>query len=223
MGVEKDKTTSQLKDLLGHVSKIPLLALQLMLIGILLPTAFYSFNLRNPTPAQLLVAVCMALFSGVVFLWILDATNILLFRSKWVSRSVYGAAIASVLGTSVAVYRDAFDARKYPYEGAWEVNVLKADTNQLLVDHKVVLSFSESAGVYWGYSNVVLEKNDDTTKALWIEVKQFRPDDGYILMRLVSKDGSNQVIDQRLTMSSDKHRFESQNGAYKIQLTRPTT
>src|SRR5438046_1468148 len=91
----------------ASVRRIPGLALQIMLVGILFPTAIYAFNLRNPTPAQLLVAICMSLFSAVIFLWILDATSVLRFRSEWVSRSVYGAAIVSVLGTSVAVYQDA--------------------------------------------------------------------------------------------------------------------
>ncbi len=92
-----------------------------MLLGILVPAAFYSFNLRNPTPAQLLVAICISLFSGVVFLWILDATDIMRFRSEWVASSVYGAAIASCSWHQRRVYRDAFDSRKYPYEGAWDV------------------------------------------------------------------------------------------------------
>src|ERR1022692_5321363 len=97
--------------------KISEMALLLMLFGILVPAAFYAFKLRDPTPPQLLVAICISLFSSVVFLWILDSTSILRFRSEWVSRSVYGAAIVSVLGTSVAVYKDAFAAKAYPYEG----------------------------------------------------------------------------------------------------------
>src|SRR5436309_1899649 len=91
----------------GQKVTITTIAFFLMLGGILLPTAKYAFALREPTPAQLLVAVCMAMFSAVLFLWILDATEILPFRAAWVSKSVYGAAIVSVLGTSVAVYRDA--------------------------------------------------------------------------------------------------------------------
>jgi hypothetical protein len=80
----------------GQTYTITGLAFLLMLAGILLPTVKYAYYLREPSPAQLLVAVCMALFSAVLYLWILDATSILPFRSPWVSSSVYGAAIVSV-------------------------------------------------------------------------------------------------------------------------------
>jgi hypothetical protein len=63
--------------------KVPELALSLMLMGILVPTALYSFKLASssPTPADLLVAVCIALFASVLFLWIMDATDILPFKA----------------------------------------------------------------------------------------------------------------------------------------------
>ena len=57
--------------LLGGDYTIAGIALLLMAIGILLPSANYSLKLRNPRPAKLLVAICIALFSAVVFLWIL--------------------------------------------------------------------------------------------------------------------------------------------------------
>ena len=94
-----------------------------MLAGILIPSVVYSLNLKDPTPAELLIAICIALFSSVLFLWILDATSVLRFRSEWIGKSIYGAAIASIIGTSVAVYSDAFSERKYPYEGRWEISI----------------------------------------------------------------------------------------------------
>ena len=87
----------------------------------------------------------------VVFLWILDATSILRFRAEWISRSVYGAAIVSVLGTSVGVYQDAFNEQKYPFEGRWEVKVRKAEQTTFVANHTVVLAYSRTAKVYWGY------------------------------------------------------------------------
>jgi len=85
--------------------KVPELAFTLMIAGILVPTAMYSFRLTSPSPAELLVAVSIALFASVLFLWIMDATGILPFRAAWISKAVYGAAITSILGTSVAVYK----------------------------------------------------------------------------------------------------------------------
>src|SRR5437763_1364461 len=118
-------THSILKNI-PKVGQVPGIALTLMLLGILMPTAFYSIKLAqsSPTPADLLVAVCIALFSSVLFLWIMDATGILPFKAAWISKSVYGAAIVSVLGTSVGVYKDYFNARKYPYEGAWQIMLI---------------------------------------------------------------------------------------------------
>lgn len=102
---------------------LPNVALLLMMVAIILPAVNYSLWLKNPTPSELLVAICIALFSSVVFLWILDVTGVLPFKSGWVSKSVYGAAIASVLGTSVAVYSEYFSQRKHPYEGKWELTI----------------------------------------------------------------------------------------------------
>ena len=93
---------------LSAKKNIPEMALLLMLAGILLPTALYSFRLQSPSAPELLVAVSVALFASVLFLWILDATDIMPFRAPWISKSVYGAAIVSILGTSVAVYKDYF-------------------------------------------------------------------------------------------------------------------
>ena len=71
-----------------------------------LPASTHNFRLTDPSPAELLVAVSIALFASVLFLWIMDATGLLPFRAAWISKAVYGAAITSILGTSVAVYKD---------------------------------------------------------------------------------------------------------------------
>src|SRR5262245_15629818 len=130
---------------LPKLAQIPGKAFSLMLAGILMPTALYSFRLAqaSPTPADLLVAVCIALFSGVLFLWIMDATNILQFRAAWISKSVYSAAIVSVLGTSVGVYKDYFNVRKYPYEGAWQVTLTSTENSMHPTEFPVVLAYSE--------------------------------------------------------------------------------
>ena len=118
---EKDEVTLRAGRMLlkigGTQYSLPNVALLFMLMGVLMPSVIYSVNLRTPTPAELLIAICIALFSSVLFLWIMDATSVLKFRSEWISKSVYGAAIASILGTSVAVYTDVLVERKYPYEG----------------------------------------------------------------------------------------------------------
>lgn len=176
----------------GQELSLPNVSLLLMLTAIVIPAAIYSINLRDPSPAQLLIAICIALFSSVVFLWILDATSILRFHSPWVSKSVYGAAIVSVLGTSVAVYQDAFAARKYPYEGGWQLTVLREKDEKFLADNTVSLVYSESAGFYWGYSNFA--RHGESEKASSLEVKEFSLQACNLIVRLWFLDGSEKVI-----------------------------
>ncbi len=200
--------------------KISEMALGLMLLGILVPAAFYAFRLHDPTPPQLLVAICISLFSSVVFLWILDSTSILRFRSEWVSRSVYGAAIVSVLGTSVAVYKDAFATKAYPYEGRWQVTVSDPTSNKLIANHSVVLSFSDSAGEYWGYSEFI-PASSPSDRAAWVEVLSFLPDDGSLILRLVSQSGSETVIHAQLAEIRPKKMLKSKaSDKYLIEFSR---
>jgi len=206
---------------LGNVKRIPGIALQVMVVGILIPPSLYAFNLKNPTPAQLLIAVCMSLFSAVVFLWILDSTSILRFRSEWVSRSVYGAAIASVLGTSVAVYHDAFTELKYPLQGAWDLTIINSSNSQVVADSSVALAYSESSASYWGYSNVEMTPARAAGQALWLHVIHFRPSTRQISIRLVFPDGSSRIIDEILVSDGQQRVFGSTAGPLKISLSRP--
>ncbi len=143
--------------------KIPEIALMLMLVGILAPTALYSYRLQSPSPAELLVAVSVALFAAVLFLWILDATDIMPFRAPWISKAVYGAAITSILGTSVAVYKDYFYADKYPFAGMWEVTLTNTADHTHPKEFPLLLSFSEAGDRYWGYSALIANSTDAKT------------------------------------------------------------
>jgi hypothetical protein len=198
--------------------RISELALMLMLLGILAPAAFYAYRLHDPTPTALLVAICISLFSSVVFLWILDSTSILRFRSEWVSRSVWGAAIVSVLGTSVAVYKDAFVARPYPYQGRWELAVSDPASNKLIANHTVAMTFSDSAGEYWGYSEFNPSSGD---KAAWVEIMSFLPQDGSLTLRLLSQNGNESVIHTQLVAIRPEKLLKSKpSDKYLIELSR---
>jgi len=203
----------------GRDYPIAAIALVLMLAGILLPTATYSFRLTDPTPTDLLVAVCLALFSAVVYLWILDATSLLRFRSAWVSRSVYGAAIVSVLGTSVAVYKDYFEAPPHPYEGAWELQIATGDGGAYLLDEELVLTFSEAGGYYWGFTKANLAPVRG--RAVWAEVVQFTPNNNNVIVRLFFPDGSEKVLRQTLlTVKRGGSMYSSRSDSLLINLSR---
>ena len=131
-------------------SQIPKLVLLAVVVAVLLPATNYSINLSNPTPSQLLVAISIGVFSSTLCLWLMDAVGVLTFRSEWVSRGIYGAAIVSILSTGVGVSHGALSERKYQYEGKWEV--LIGFKGELISGSNVVLSYSTRAETYWGYS-----------------------------------------------------------------------
>lgn len=195
----------------GMKYSIPTIAIIMMLVGILLPSVMYSFNLSEPTPSQLLIAISISLFSSVIFLWILDATDILRFRAEWVSKSIYGAAIVSVLSTSVAVYKDAFTERKYIYEGRWEISVMNPGAKEYLSHHSIVLSYSENADTYWGYSNYDIHKKGKEKESVWVNVLDFDPKKNLIRLRIILGDGNDLVIKSELKGSRGGKLFESSN------------
>ena len=207
----------------GKEYSLATLALFLMLIGVLLPSVIYSIKLKDPTPAQLLVAICIALFSSVIFLWILDATSILRFRAEWVSKTIYGAAIASILGTSVAVYQDAFSERKYPYEGRWEMTIQDPnDTQGYLARNSLVLSYSESAGTYWGYSDFQSSNDTDLTRTFWLKVVDFDPKKPRIELLLYLKSGGKMPLNASLVVERQGRLFRCKpNSRFLLNLSRP--
>src|SRR5258707_29335 len=48
---------------------LPNILIAVMATGIVLPSVMYSLSLRSPTPAELLIAICIALVSNLLFLW----------------------------------------------------------------------------------------------------------------------------------------------------------
>ena len=138
------------KQIEGFGRQIPRLSLMVVVVAVLMPAVNYSLRLSDPTPSQLLVAICIGVFSSVICLWLLDAVSILRFRSEWVSRSVWGAAIVPILGTGVGVFQGAFAERKYPYEGQWLVRVYSPSENAFVAERQAVLIYSQSTESYWG-------------------------------------------------------------------------
>jgi hypothetical protein len=204
--------------------KIPEAALALMLLGILFPTAFYAFHLAqgSPTPADLLVAVSISLFASVLFLWIMDATDILPFKAAWISKSVYSAAIVSILGTSVAVYKDYFNAHKYPYEGPWQVVLTNSTDSTHPIEFSTILTYSENGGRYWGYSNLISMAQEPAT-IVWAEVTDFVPEEKTIQLRVHLRDGTQRLYDWPLDVSR-KGRFlksKQPSSGFTVELRRP--
>lgn len=159
---------------------LALQALIIMLAIILIPPLFYAAKLLTSTTAanEIIVSISISVFASVVYLWILDVTNVLSFRSIWVSRSVYGAVIVSILGTSTAVYKGYFVEDKYPFRGAWEVTY----RNQV---YNASISFSKNSDTYWGYTDVILEKKENETRSLSIEIIDLKPEDNILVIREV--------------------------------------
>lgn len=202
-------------------------AIVIMGVAILSPAVTYALKLSNPRPAELLVAISISLFSSVVFLWILDATSILRFRSEWVSRSVYTAAIASVLGTSVGVYKDYFSPSKFPFEGAWKVTLVSGSD---AAEHTLLMAYSRDHDEYWGYSDITKPDSPAQTTALsdrcvWLELNSFTPDDGRITVICHSGHGVTERIASQLRKQTPGRWLSASNSSAKsdaiqLELTR---
>ncbi len=202
-------------------------ALLLMLASVLLPTAYYSYHLKDPTPSQLLVAICIGVFSSVVFLWILDAVSTLKFRAEWISKSVYGAAIVSILGTSAGVYKDAFSESKYPYEGRWELQVFDAEpANQeastaIFTTNSIALVYSTQSETYWGYSDYRQPTSSDDIRPVWAAIDDFNPDSGRIVLSVYPMKGEKRVLDAAIEKQRTGKLFVGQVKTTVIRLARP--
>ncbi len=205
-------------------------AVLLMVAAILFPAVRYSVGLQNPTPEQLIVAICIAVFSSTVCFWLLDAIGIIKFENKTLRNSIWTAAIVSILGTSVGVYRGAFSERKYPQEGGWNLRLTFLPTSQTIAECSVVLIYSETGGYYWGYSNLSPPNSFAATQEsgpehiFWIEVTEFASDSGRISLRLFGAGGQEiQTIDASIKQDASGHLFETSEGSggnYRVSLTR---
>jgi hypothetical protein len=183
--------------------KVSTAALVLMLAAILLPAVNNSMRQQSHTPSQLLITICVSLFASVVYLWILDATNILPFREKWISRSIYGAAIASVLGTSVGVYKDYFQVDKYPLRGKWMLTMV--DSTHFNAENDLVLEYSLTSKVYYGFTNINYAALKDTSRSVFIgaEVLGLSTEDETIRVTFFKKGGDKTAIMSNFSINKE--------------------
>jgi len=174
----------------SRIPVIALAALLLMLAAILFPALLFSFHLFfSPSrTTDIILAVSIATFASVVYLWILDATSILTFRTPWLSKSIWGIAIASILSTSASIYTGSFKEVKYPYQGVWEFTYIQSSVR---LNFPVVISYSEGSGTYQGFTGVQqLNSNykffnirTDVPQYMSIEIADLNPEKGYIIFR----------------------------------------
>jgi hypothetical protein len=224
-GAEPEGIPERERPHLGRLSRsLPNLtgiALLLMLASVLLPSAYYSYHLKDPTAAQLLIAICIGLFSSLLFLWIMDAVSILRFRAEWVSKSVYGAAIVSILGTSVGVYQQAFSENKYPYEGRWNLSLINGDEIVRVLDLDIVLVYSDRSDSYWGYSDYKPAMTSQKDAAVWATLNDFGPKDGSMVLTWIDGNGSQHSLIVKVEAKRQGKLFEGTNGQTTIRLSRP--
>lgn len=202
--------------------QIPQLTLMAVVIAVLMPAANYSIRLSDPTPPQLLVAICIGVFSSVVCLWILDSVGLLKFRSEWVARSVWAAAIASILGTGVGVFQGAFAERKYPYEGSWSVRVYSVTNKTYVAEHQAVMIYSQSNESYWGYSETSLSVPPQPERAISTEIVSFDAKRPRVTLRMIFADGRQTVLEKELISEHKGIRFQSRDSdTLTITIARP--
>jgi hypothetical protein len=202
---------------------IPRIALLLMLAGVLMPSVFYSYHLRDPTPSELLLAICIGVFSSVVYLWILDAVSILRFRAEWIGKSIYGAAMASILGTSAAVYKNAFSDSQYPYEGRWDLQVFDDGKKEEYFNSTVALVYSVQSDAYWGYSNYRWPPSSNPSAAwyVWIGIDDFDPKASQLATTARAPNGGEVKFRVHVEKQRAGKQFEGKTENITIRLARP--
>ena len=202
-------------------------ALLLGLIAMLFPAVNFSLSPGGPEEAtNLVVAICVALFATVTYLWILDATNVLRFREKWVSQTVYGAVITSVLGTSAAVYSSALRDNSGPqYNGAWDLRLVQ--DGAVIAAHHVLLVFSKNSESYWGRSDVI--SGDSCRAALdepegrfcFVYIDDFAPSGTTASAALRFRRGTDEAaFTVSFTSDRDGVSWKGEGGGYSIDLVR---
>ena len=202
--------------------QIPGLVLLAIVVAVLLPAAKYSSNLTDPTPSQLLVAISIGVFSSTLCLWLMDAVGVLAFRSEWVSRGVWGAAVVSILSTGVGVFQGALAERKYQLEGKWEARVISKESDIYLTEVPLVLSYSTSADTYWGYSKTLVTSQQEERKPISIDVIDLNIDALKITYRLRYLNGKEEIYEQPIKLGEKRKNIYSEvpNGA-SFTLSRP--
>ena len=193
-----------------RLRQLPYMALTMMMVAILLPAVNYSMRLGDPTPQQLIVAICIGIFSSVFCLWILDSVGVVTFRSPALRGTIYTAGVGAIIAAGVAGFRGGLSDRAYPYEGVWNIRVHSVADNSFVVDHSAVLIYSRSASAYWGYSET-LKPEQGPSQAAALELVEFLPDTPSIALRLYFRDAENISIKQSLVEKQDGKRFESKS------------
>jgi hypothetical protein len=108
-------------------------------------------------------------------------------------------AIASILGTSVGVYKDAFSEAKYPYEGRWEVQLIDAKDGQEIAHTTIALVYSERSGTYWGNSDYEPPPANNPARAVWLGVNDFSPEENRVVLNWYSGSGEKFAADTRVS------------------------
>ena len=209
----------QIGDIGNQIPKIVLLAI---VVAVLLPAANYSLNLIDPTPSQLLVAISIGVFSSTLCLWLMDAVSVLKFRSEWVSRGVWGAAIVSILSTGVGVFQGALSERKYQFEGKWEARFISKESGVSLAEVPLNLTYSISAETYWGFSKTLIAPRQEESQPISIEIIDLNFDSSIIVYKLKYLTGAEEIYEQPFDLGTKrKHINSSTSSGVSFTLSRP--
>lgn len=200
---------------------LPTIAIVAMLGAVLLPSVVYSINLNEPTPSELLIAICIGVFSSVLSLWILNITSIINFKEKWLSKSIWTTVIVSILGSSVGVYKESFSERTYKLEGRWELSIWNNNGEQLVLDKDLILLYSKNSEVYWGYSEYshIIDEESKIDNITWVNIKYIDIDNSLIELELLNKESRYILRFNDIDVSKNKKIINAKNGHQDVKGT----
>jgi hypothetical protein len=158
-----------------------------------IPTLLLVDN-RPLTPRLGVVIICTVVFAFVLGLWALDASQILPFQSPWLRRGIWAAAIASILASGAAVYKEFAAGNSIPYSGTWSYSVThtytRAETrpsggfawSRTRSEGQMVMGWSYAQQVYKGMSRARFYGEDNKPELIgdYWEITSFSPQTGLL-------------------------------------------
>jgi hypothetical protein len=128
-------------------------------------------------------------------------------------------AIASILGISVGVYKDAFSESKYPFEGKWDLIVYDSNFSKELVNRKIALVYSRQSENYRGYSDY--DPKAEKGSAMWASVDDLSVSEGTVTVTWFTTDGQKQNQVWEIDRERKGTKLASKYGPVKFFLSRP--
>lgn len=107
------------------------------------------------------------------------------------------------------------------YEGKWEARIIENDKSYFLSEVPVVLSYSNSADTYWGYSKVIISPQQKDQIPISIEIVDLMVDRSKITYKLKYLNGNEDIHESSIEIGKKgKNIYSKELDGYSFTLSR---